>query len=228
LPSGALTRFLKQGLTLGMCPVCRVAQKVDAEYIWYFFDEYSGDASTLDGLRRARGFCAEHADGLRQLEVDGFKSTLGISTTYLDTVDGLLGELEALRTTDAFTSEPCPACAYRSHEVESNARYLLEELDENERSRQRFADGPGLCMRHFEHVWSLAEPAQRQLLLEVERRNVAKLAADLREDIRKQGAEARGESAGAEAGSWRRALQLTAGWSSSNGDGDDSGGGRGE
>ena len=211
-PSSALTRFVKQGLARGMCPLCRVAHKLDREYIWFFFDEYSGDAATLDALRGARGFCFEHAQALRRLEVDGFKSTLGVSTTYLDTLAGLADELSHLRAKDYFTSAPCPACSYRDEGVEKNARYLLEELAENERSRERYAAGPGVCMPHFELVWSVATAEEREFLVRVERRSVEALVTELREHIRKQGAEFRDEPEGAEADAWERALALTAGW----------------
>ncbi len=215
MPSGALTRFLKQGLARAMCPLCRVAHKVDTEYIWYFFDEYSGDKETLDALRRARGFCAEHADALRRLEVDGFKSTLGISTTYLDTIEGLVEEFASLRVGGSLPTAACPACAYRQEEVQRNAGYLLAEIGESEQSRQRFLDGPGLCMPHLALVWPLAGSDERLLLLEIERRNMEQLAADLREHIRKQGAEAKEEQPGAEADAWERALRITAGWPAS-------------
>jgi len=211
-PSSALTRFLKQGLTRAMCPLCRVAHKLDREYIWYFFDEYSTDDQTLDALRGARGFCLEHAAALRRLEVDGLKSTLGISTTYLDTLEGLAEELARLRPKDYFTSAPCPACAYRGDGLEKCARYLRDEMAETERSRERYAEGPGLCMPHFELVWSVATAEERDFLIEVERRSVEGLVRDLREHICKQGAEFRSEPDGAEAGAWERALALTAGW----------------
>jgi hypothetical protein len=84
-PNSALTRFIKQGLKRGVCPLCRVAYKMDGEYMWSFFDGYSSDEGTLDRLRAARGFCAEHAERLRRLEIDGLHSNLGISNVYLDT-----------------------------------------------------------------------------------------------------------------------------------------------
>lgn len=37
----ALTRWLKQGLELGMCPLCRVSHKLDRQFMWQFFDERS-------------------------------------------------------------------------------------------------------------------------------------------------------------------------------------------
>lgn len=212
MPSSALTRFIKQGLARGMCPLCRVAHKLDREYMWYFFDEYSTQDETLDALRQARGLCLRHAEALKRLEVDGFKSTLGIATTYLDTMEGLAEELTSLRPKDEFASAPCPACAYVDDGLQRNARYLLDEITEDSRSRQRFLSGPGLCMRHFELVWSMADEPERELLIDVQRSSIERLATELREHIRKQGAEAKGEPPGPEADAWERALEMTAGW----------------
>jgi hypothetical protein len=57
-PHSALTRFLKQGLMRGVCPLCRVTYKVDSECMWALLSEYSHGDSALDQLRRSRGFCA--------------------------------------------------------------------------------------------------------------------------------------------------------------------------
>lgn len=210
--SSALTRWLKQGLSRGMCPLCRVAHKLDREYIWYFFDEYSTQDAALDELRRAGGFCAEHAEQLRRVEVDGLKSTLGISTTYADTIEGVGADLDGLGKDDEFACEPCPACANRDEGVAKNAGYLLAELDESDRSRELFQSSPGLCLPHFELVWRTADQAQRELVLDVERTAFRNLAEDLREHVRKQGAEFKDEPPGREADAWRRALYLTGGW----------------
>jgi hypothetical protein len=214
MTSSALTRFLKQGLARGMCPLCRVAHKLDQEFMWYFFDDYSGEAWALDQLRRARGFCARHADYLKRIEVDGLRSTLGISETYQDTFTGLADQLDRLGSDLEIPSRsPCPACAYRDEEVRKNVGYLLATLDEDKRQRERFAIGPGLCFPHLELVWELASEPQRRLLLDVQRRSTAAILRDLGEHVRKQGHEARDEpETPAEADSWRRAIYLTAGW----------------
>lgn len=213
MPNGALTRWLKQGLSRGECPLCRVATKAEREYMWYFFDEYSGEDEALDELRAAHGFCAAHADDLRRIEVENLKSTLGISETYEDTLTGLLEELDALICGGQLRSGPCPACAYRDRELERNTGYLLALLATDERSADRFRGSPGLCIPHFELAWPRAgdEPVAT-LLLEVQRRSVHELRDELTEHIRKQGAEARDEAPGAEADAWHRALWLTAGW----------------
>jgi hypothetical protein len=39
--SRALTCWLRQGIELHMCPLCRVAHKADREYIWQFSEQGS-------------------------------------------------------------------------------------------------------------------------------------------------------------------------------------------
>ncbi len=213
-PNSALTRFLKQGLKRRLCPLCRVAYKVDGEYMWAFLDSYSHEDATLDRLRRAHGFCAEHAERLRRLEVEGIQSNLGISSVYLDTIGGLHEELAALRPGgDLAAKGQCPACEYREEELDRNARYLLEEIVEAPASRERFLASEGLCDPHFRLAWEHAPDAEGQaLLLDLQRRIVAELIDELRENIRKQGHEYEGEPSEREADSWERAIRLTVGW----------------
>jgi hypothetical protein len=145
--------------------------------------------------------------------LSGAVATLGISQVYLDTMEGWSCELERLGSGTARGWAPCPACAYRDEGVAKNARYLLEELAESERSRERFVSSLGLCLPHFDLVWSEARrPDERELILTVELRAVATLIAELREHIRKQGDEAKHESPGREADAWQRAIYLTSGW----------------
>ncbi len=213
--NSALTRFIKQGLARGVCPLCRVAYKVDGEWTWAFFDHYSGSEETMSRVERARGLCAEHAQRLRRLEVEGLRSNLGISGIYLDVFHALSHELAELTPEGELPpAAECPACAYRDDELEKNARYLVEELESSERSRRRFAASDGLCFPHFELAWRAAgEPRRRELLLEVQRRAVNAVVRDLTENIRKQGHEHRGDPGEREATSWERAIHITTGWS---------------
>jgi hypothetical protein len=214
-PNSALTRFIKQGLRLGVCPLCRAAYKLDGEYMWAFFDDYSQSDRTLDALRRARGFCAEHAGRLRRLEVEGLRSNLGISGVYLDTFKGLADQLDALNTAAQLPPEGvCPACEYRDAEVERNAGYLIEEIHDNGWSRKRLAEGDGLCFPHFAMVWARAEDGEeRELLLDLQRRVVADVITGLEANIAKQGHEQAEGPSDRESMSWQRAIHLTAGWS---------------
>lgn len=220
MPNSALTRWLKQGLTRGECPLCRAAHRSEHEYLWYFFDEYSGEERALEELRAAHGFCARHARGLRTIEVDNLRSTLGLTQTYEDLLAGVAGQLRGLRPGRAVAVSPCPACAHRDAEVERQAGYLVELLGEDARTRERYERSPGLCLPHFRLAWPRASGEVADLLLGVERRSLEGLRDELTEHVRKQGAEARAEPAGPEADAWQRAIHLTAGWPDRDLDGD--------
>lgn len=211
-PNSALTRWIKQGLARGECPLCRVAHKAEYEYLWYFFDEYSTQDAAMDELTAAHGFCARHAGGLRRIEVDNLRSTLGLSQTYEDVLGGVVSQLERLGSAGSWSAAPCPACAYRDGEVERQVGYLLELLQEHPATRARFESSPGLCLPHFGQVWANARGAICELLRGVQLRAAAELRDQLTEHIRKQGAEARDEAPGPEADAWERAINFTAGW----------------
>jgi Family of unknown function (DUF6062) len=211
--SRALTRWLKQGLKYGVCPLCRAAHKIDREYVWHFFEQGSMRDDGIDAFAKARGFCAEHAEQLRRVEVDGLRSTLGISDLYLATVERLGEDLEQLGTDEQLRCEPCPACVYRERGVVNNAQYLLDELIENPAFGDQLAASSGLCIPHFELAWRISsDGAEREQLIDVQRRVTARLASELEEHIRKQRAEFSHEPKGAEARSWLHAICLTAGW----------------
>jgi hypothetical protein len=211
--SSALTRWLKQGVKYGVCPLCRAAHKIDREYIWHFFEQGSMRDDGIDAFASARGFCAEHAEQLRRVEVDGLSSTLGISDLYLATIERLGEDLERLGDDGQLQREPCPACVYREQGVLNNAGYLLDELTESPAFRDQLAASCGLCLPHFQLAWNLStDAAERQQLKAVQCQVTARLAGELQEHIRKQRAEFSAEPKGLEARSWRHAILLTGGW----------------
>jgi len=212
-PPSAVTTWLRQGLRTGMCPLCRVAHKADREYIWHFFDEGANRGESIDELRDSCGFCAEHIEMLRRIEVDGMKSTLGISAMFADTFAAIVGELEALRPDDPFTRAPCPACANRDRYLTTNARYLLDELATSPGRGETFEASAGLCFAHFELTWDTAQTrSDRELILRVQVRAAREILSDLREHVRKQDQKFAHEPKGQERDSWQRAIVLTAGW----------------
>jgi len=193
--------------------MCRVAHKADREYIWHFFDEGSDQGESIDAVRRACGFCAEHIETLRRIEIDGMKSTLAISTMFADTFAGIAADLESLVPESPFHRTPCPACANRDDMLRANARYLLDELATNPARRDTFEASPGLCYGHFELVWNAAQSVEdRELILRVQQNAARSLLHDLREHVRKHDHKFRDEPKGAERDAWLRAIYLTAGW----------------
>lgn len=211
-PPSVITSWLRQGLRDGMCPLCRVAHKADREYIWHFFDEGADSGDAIDEVRAACGFCAEHIEMLRRIE-DGMKSTLAISTMFADTLQGIVADLDALAPDDEFHAAPCPACASRDEHLRANAGYLLAELAHSPAHRETFESSPGLCFPHFELVWNEARTrAERELILEVQRRATRSLLHEVSEHVRKHDDKYRHEPKGSERDSWLRAIYLTAGW----------------
>ncbi|HWK28955.1 MAG TPA: DUF6062 family protein [Solirubrobacter sp.] len=197
MPNSALTRWLKQGLARGECPLCRVAHKADREYLWNFFEENVHTDAGVTALRAGRGFCLAHGEALCRLEIDGFGSTLGITEIYEVAFAGIVAELDALDgAASAQPAAPCPACVNRERELHANARHLVALLGEDPRSRARYRTTDGLCLPHFALVWPLAAGDTRDVLLTVQRASAHEVLDDLRHD--RDG--------------WRRALHLTGGW----------------
>lgn len=140
-----------------MCPLCRVAHKSDREYIWHFFDEGADQGESIDAVRRARGFCDEHIEMLRRIEIEGMNSTLAISTMFADTFPGIVEDLDSLTPDAHFRRAPCPACANRDERLHANAQYLLDELATSPGHRETFEASPGLCFRPSTTDFTAAE-----------------------------------------------------------------------
>ncbi|HTU85326.1 MAG TPA: DUF6062 family protein [Solirubrobacteraceae bacterium] len=212
-PSGAVTSWLRQGLTNRMCPLCRVAHKADREYVWHFYDEQSNDMGAIELVQRAFGFCAEHIEMLRRIDVEDMKTTLSISVLFADTFAGILEQLRALPPDVAFEPAPCPACASRDDHLRRNALYLLDMIATNRGYSNTFKSSPGLCFPHFELTWRLARTRNdREVLLSVQQSATESLLHDLREHVRKHDDKYRHEPKGSEQDSWLRAIYLTTGW----------------
>jgi Family of unknown function (DUF6062) len=212
--SRALTRWLRQGVNYGVCPLCRAHHKLDREYVWGFFDQWSMHETVVERFAAARGFCAEHAEQLCRIEVDAMRTTIGITDVYLASIERLVADIADLRPDGhALTSERCQACVYREQGLADNARYLVDELVEDSDFREQLAAGPGLCVAHFQLAWAAAQSAeQRAHLIAIQRAVAFRLAGELREHARKQRAEAAGEPPGDEADSWQRAIWMCSGW----------------
>jgi Family of unknown function (DUF6062) len=212
-PASAVTSWLRQGLTNGICPLCRVAHKADREYIWHFYDERSNDMGAIDEVRRAFGFCAEHIEMLRRIDVEDMKTTLSVSVLFADTFAGIVEQLRALSPVAAFEPAQCPACANRDDYLHRNARYLLDMMATGRGYRNAFESSPGLCFPHFTLTWQLARTrGDRELLLSVQQSAAGALLDELREHVRKHDDKYRHEPKGAERDSWLRAIFLTTGW----------------
>jgi hypothetical protein len=212
-PPSAVTTWLRQGLRSRTCPLCRVGHKADREYIWHFYDERSNDMDAVEEVRRAFGFCGEHIEMLRRIDVEDMKTTLSISVLFADTFAGIVEQLQAIGPDSRFEPAPCPACASRDDYLRRNAEYLLDMLATSPGYREEFEASPGLCFPHFKLAWDLARTrGDREVLLAVQREASQSLLDELREHVRKHDDKYRHEPKGPERDSWQRAILLTAGW----------------
>jgi hypothetical protein len=212
-PSGAVTSWLRQGLANRMCPLCRVAHKADREYIWHFYDEGSNDMDAIEEVQRAYGFCAEHIEMLRRIDVEEMKTTLSISVLLADTFAGIVEQLACLSPDRAFEPDPCPGCANRDDQLHRNAVYLVDMLATSSGYRTQFGASSGLCFPHFRLAWQLARTrGDRELLMSVQEGATESLLHELREHVRKHDVKCRREPKGSERDSWHRAILATTGW----------------
>ena len=181
--------------------------------MWHFFDEGADQGESIDELRSACGFCSEHIEMLRRIEIDGMQSTLGLSTTFADVFGGIVEDMQALTPGEPVRRAPCPACVNRARYLQTNARYLLDELATSPGHRDTFKRSPGLCFAHFELVWDAAQTQDdRELILAVQGAAARSVLDDLNEHVRKHDNKFRHEPKGAERDSWQRAILMTAGW----------------
>lgn len=196
-----------------MCPLCRVAHKADREYIWHFYDEQSNNMEAIEEVQRAYGFCAEHVEMLRRIDMEDMKTTLSISVLFADTFAGIVEQLQALSPDASFEPTQCPACASRDEYLRRNAAYLLDMIATSRGYRTTFESSPGLCFPHFHLTWGLARTrSDREVLLSAQRTAAESLLQELREHVRKHDDRYRHEPKGPERDSWLRAIQLTTGW----------------
>jgi len=212
-PPVALTRWLRQGLRSDMCPLCRVTHKADREYIWHFYDEASNNSDAVEEVRLAGGFCAEHIEMFRRIDVDDMKTTLSISVLLEDTLGGVVEQLQAIDPNLRLERRRCPACLSRDSHLRRNAEYLLDLLVTSPGFQERFEASPGLCLPHFELAWDRARTrGDRERLLAVQRDVAHSLLGELHEHVRKHDHKYRDEPKGPERDSWLRAIYLTTGW----------------
>jgi len=167
----------------------------------------------MDQVSRSYGFCSEHTEMLRRIDVDDMKSTLAISTMFADAFAGMVAELDALGPDARFEPDRCPACVARDDHLRKNTTYLVDLLATSPGDRAKFESSPGLCFEHFKLAWDAAPSlADRELLLKVQRSAAGSLLDELREHVRKHDHKFSHEAKGPERDSWQRAIYLTAGW----------------
>ncbi|MEJ2209233.1 MAG: DUF6062 family protein [Anaerolineae bacterium] len=226
---------LREALAQPDCPLCRLRRKTARQYLDSLLWESVNDEEVRRQIRRAHGFCPEHAAMLARPG-----SALGVAIVSNDVVRHLLRALdeasydalpplslrrvrEGLRAgepasataalAEALAPEaPCPACRQAD---EHEALYLdafLEHLPADDEFRDLFFASDGLCLPHLRQA--LARVRGRpafQALVDGQRAIWQRLAAELEEQVRKSDWRFHDEPPGDESGAWLRALAALSG-----------------
>jgi hypothetical protein len=202
---------LQQTIVRPGCPICGLSVAAVKSYLDTLLWESSTDPNAYAMLGASLGFCGRHSRQL--LDFGGQRPAAAVveRAALLATIRRLpdlvasipapskarlawpwrAADIPGDQEAPAQGIEPCPACVRAGHEEERATRVFLAHLDE-------FA-GPleaagGLCLPHFIQVTRAAKAPARAVLLAIQQRIWAELAANLEEFIDKQKAHHFGES----------------------------------
>ncbi len=226
---------LRDALAQPDCAVCRLKANAADQYLDSLLWESVNDPGIRYIIRRARGFCNEHAWVLARK-----RASLGIAIITNDVLQSLIEVMQdarfqappvlSLRRTyealdpkqpAAATAEMvaqlapqarCPACS----EAETMEDIYLSTLTENLVGEAgllvAYQSSDGLCLPHFRQALSMVRDRPVfEALLNAQRTIWERLAGHLSEIIRKSDHRFRGEPRGEEIGATLRAIAALSG-----------------
>ncbi|GCE48820.1 hypothetical protein EI42_04279 [Thermosporothrix hazakensis] len=215
-------RELERACTQEGCPLCRLIAEGVTRYLESWKYEHFTDVEVREELRRSRGFCGQHT---RQLVQMG--AALPLAQSYHDIVTDTLEQLEQTngspgargllsRIFEKRTGRHlCPAC-HQEEKITARTIDTLRQALGNDEFYACFEASDGLCLDHFQEACTLrvAEISGHWLsrLRQAQLACLRRLEAELSEFIRKHDYRYQGEASGSEAGSWKKAAGLVAGW----------------
>jgi hypothetical protein len=203
------------------CPTCTFVDDGMRNHIDALFYERATDVATRERIRSARGFCRYHA-GLVSDHADALGTALILQDVLINDLRDLQkgmydrpaakpGHLARFFDSKGGLSPraPCPLCVIEA-EVEILATdSLLEGFDDAE-FVALFRQADGLCIPHFRSAFERCHDESRwRPILETEQAMLSRITQELEELARKYDYRSHDKPQGAEAGVWRRALDLT-------------------
>ncbi len=218
------------------CPLCSLSEKWVNRYLRSVLYEKVNDLGIREALRRAHGYCNEHAWRLPQVS-DGpalgtallYRSVLRQVSAELNSArfappaNGLLNKARgALQATGAAAAnetgplqpqQPCPACKHREAMTASALSGLAEALAADDgRMLAALRKSAGLCLPHLRQALAAAQNrAAFEALVSLANERMDSLAQELDEFIRKNDHRFMPEGFGPEGDSWLRAIGWAAG-----------------
>lgn len=217
---------VREALSLGGCPICRLANGSAQRFLDGFLYERVNDPRAREEFLASRGFCPHHAWALQQ-----FYDAFGVAILYRHLLQELLQELQpfaegtpilgsrrgareaAARLRSALLPKrTCPACEVARSTEEAALAALLERLDVPE-VRERLSTTSWLCLPHFLMGVAMArEGTQVRRLAQIQRTKLQSIVDSLGEFIRKHDYRYSHEPfTEEEATSWAEAIQTVVG-----------------
>lgn len=223
---------LRDALTQPGCAVCRMRGEAVDRFLETLLWENVNDIDIRDDIRRARGFCREHAWAMADKQVslgtaiimqDVLKNSLRAldGASYRDSSLLLLRQAvgsgqpnpgAAELATQLAPQAPCLVCI-RAEEMEGvHLDNLVEHMLDEDGLLAAFESSDGLCLGHFRQAMiRVRNEAIFEALIDVQRAVWERLVDQLGETIRKSDYRFRDELWGEESGAWLRALYAVAG-----------------
>ncbi|MCA0457099.1 MAG: DUF6062 family protein [Chloroflexi bacterium] len=215
---------LTETFPAGGCVVCSLVERDVHRFLDSHLYEYVNTPETHAKMRGSRGLCATHSANL----VEFGASVLGITILHAAIMDELLKTAgEPTRASSAFgrlrgssgsslanklePDSPCMACAALERAEAQHIGTIAEYINDD-RLREAYAASAGLCLPHFKQVLRAAPDSTRAdtlTQLQLPKWKALKAELDMLSD--KYDANHNDEAVGAEADSWRRALELVSG-----------------
>jgi len=228
---------VRDALTEGGCPLCRLRTRTTESFLFFLLWEQVNDPGVRDRVRKARGFCNEHAWGLvtHTSSLGASILTEDVLETVLDVVrharfhdpprsllgrvvDKLLHRRTASKAAELVANlgseDRCVAC----REVSIMERIYIDTLLTSllpgpESLLEAYQACDGLCLPHLRKAMArVADRAAFEALQEAQVRIWARLHGQLNEFIRKSDFQHRDETLLAgEGDSWMRAIAAMSG-----------------
>ena len=226
---------LRDALAQPGCAVCRLKADSANQFLDTLLWEHVNDPGTRRDIRRARGFCREHAWGLVRPG-----ASLGVALIMRDVLQSALklmasASFQALpflslqRLHEALASKQptsatadlvarlgpqamCPACKQAKIMERIYLDTLLDALLGEDGLLAAYESSDGLCLPHFRQALTqVRSEAVFEALINAQRAIWERLATDLSEFIRKNAYRFRDEPLGEEGDAWLRAVAALAG-----------------
>ncbi len=198
------TYHLREKLTLGGCPLCRMVRESEEQWAWTLLYEFTGDPEIHEKFARAGGLCVEHAELVRRVvEKRQLVTPSGVARLYETVTREFLKALPRMQPVE--DHQQCPLCYHRDQSAARYAYFLATTLTKPE-WQEAFSHSDGLCIPHFNMVIAQANQDVVKFLVDDQSRRLRDLLHRLQELQRKQRYDVHEPLTPEEIASWREAL----------------------